>query len=57
MDSNLRRNLMANKGSLINFVTRPIALVVLILIIFSLFSQTRLYQKLVSSFNGNYKNI
>ena len=52
LDSNLRRNLMANKGSLVTFVTRPIALIVLLLIIFSLFSQTRLYNKFVSKLNN-----
>ncbi len=47
LDSNLRRNLMASKGSLINFVSRPIALIVLILIILSLFSQTPMYKSLM----------
>ena len=47
LDSNLRRNLMATNGSLINFVSRPIALIVLVLILFSLLSQTKMYKKMV----------
>lgn len=49
LDSNLRRALMASKGSLINFVTRPIAIVVIILILFSILSQTSLWKKFRSS--------
>lgn len=48
LDSNLRRSLMATNGSLINFVTRPIAIVVLIMIIFSFLSQTTIYQNIVN---------
>lgn len=46
LDSSLRRSLIATDGSMINYVTRPIALVVLALIIFSAFMQTPLYRKL-----------
>lgn len=44
MDSNMRRALIAADGSLINFVTRPIAIVVIILIVFSLLMQTPLWR-------------
>lgn len=47
LDSNLRRSLMASNGSLVNFFTRPIAIILLVLIFFSVFSQTRAYRKLV----------
>ena len=46
LDSNLRRALMADQGSLISFVTRPIALVVLVMIVFSMLMQTEFYHKL-----------
>ena len=47
LDSNMRRALIASNGSLINFVTRPIAIVVLVLIIFSLFMAVLLNQKMI----------
>ena len=49
LDSSLRRSLIAANGSLINYVTRPIALVVLVLIIFSAFMQTPWYHKLTAA--------
>lgn len=48
LDSNLRRNLMSTRGSLINFVTRPISIIVLLLITFSLISQTNFYKKIIA---------
>lgn len=55
LDSSLRRSLIATDGSLINYVTRPIALVVLCLIIFSAFMQTPLYGKLTTKLSGALK--
>ncbi len=46
LDSNLRRSLMASKGSLINFFTRPIAVILLIMIFYSFLKQTRFYNQL-----------
>ena len=46
LDSNLRRTLMASNGSMLGFVTRPIALIILVLILFSFLSQTGFYKKL-----------
>lgn len=51
LDSNLRRHLMANHGSLINFVSRPISLLVLVLIFLSLISQTKLYKRIINKNN------
>ena len=48
LDSNLRRALMASNGSLINFYTRPIAIILLLLIFFSVFSQTKAYKSLIA---------
>ena len=45
LDSNLRRALIGSNGSLAGFVTRPIALVVLVLILVSLLLQTPIFQK------------
>ena len=47
LDSNLRRSLMAANGSLVNFYTRPIAIILLVLIFFSVFSQTGVYRKMI----------
>jgi len=55
LDSSLRRSLIATNGSLINYVTRPIALVVLVLIVFSLFMQTPWYKKLTAKLSGVLK--
>lgn len=48
LDSSLRRSLIATDGSMINYVTRPIALVVLVMIILSAFMQTPAYHKLTA---------
>ena len=45
LDSNFRRSLMASNGSLENYFTRPIALIILFFLFFSFFFQTELYQK------------
>lgn len=55
LDSNLRRSLMASRGSLVNFFTRPIALVILIMILFSVFSQTNSYTKSKNWFKSHMK--
>lgn len=46
-DENLRRALMAHQGSLLPLVTRPIAVILLGLIAYSLLSQTRLLRRLL----------
>ncbi|MDR0720275.1 MAG: tripartite tricarboxylate transporter permease [Treponema sp.] len=45
-DSNFRRALQASQGSPIPFVTRPISVIVILLILFTMISQTGLYKKL-----------
>lgn len=45
-DSNFRRALQASQGGFAPFVTRPLSIVVLILIFFTIFSQTPIYHKL-----------
>jgi putative tricarboxylic transport membrane protein len=43
-DANLRRALIVSQGSLAPFFTRPVALVLLLLILFSVLSQTQMYR-------------
>jgi len=45
-DSNFRRALQASQGSFSPFVTRPISILVLFLIFFTMFSQTPVYKSL-----------
>lgn len=45
-DENLRRALMADQGSLLPFVTRPIALVLLGLIVYSLLGQAKILRRI-----------
>lgn len=45
-DSNFRRALQASQGSFIPFVTRPLSIAVLLLIFFTIFSQTPAYKTL-----------
>jgi len=47
-DANLRRGLMVSQGSLAPFFTRPVALVLLLIILFTFVSNTRLYRSLLS---------
>ncbi len=39
---------MAANGSLVNFFTRPIAVILLVLIFFSVFSQTGVYRRMLA---------
>lgn len=55
LDSNFRRSLMASNGSLVNFVTRPIALIILCFIAISLFIQTDLYKRLKNNVVKTFK--
>lgn len=48
-DSNFRRALQASQGSFTPFVTRPISIIVLLLIFFIMFSQTAVYKDLKSA--------
>ena len=48
-DSNFRRALQASQGSFTPFVTRPISIIVLLLIFFIMFSQTAAYKNLKSA--------
>jgi putative tricarboxylic transport membrane protein len=43
-DANLRRALIVSQGSLTPFFTRPVALVLLLLVLFSVLSQTQMYR-------------
>ena len=43
-DANIRRALIVSQGSIMPFFTRPVALVLLFLIFFSIFSQTETYR-------------
>lgn len=45
-DSNFRRALQASQGSFAPFVTRPLSIAVLLLIFFTIFSQTPAYKAL-----------
>jgi putative tricarboxylic transport membrane protein len=45
VDENLRRALIGTKGSLVPFVTRPVAAVLLLLILYSIASQTGWYRR------------
>lgn len=47
-DTNLRRALMSSGGSLLPFVTRPVAIVIDLMILFSLFGQTKFIKNMVS---------
>lgn len=49
-DSNFRRALQASQGSFTPFVTRPLSIIVLVLIFFTIFSQTPAYAKLKGMF-------
>jgi TctA family transporter len=42
-DSNFRRALQASQGGFTPFVTRPLSIIVLLLIFFTIFSQTPVY--------------
>lgn len=44
-DANLRRGLMVSKGSLAPFFTRPVALILVIVILFTFLSNTRWYEQ------------
>ncbi|MBW1995168.1 MAG: tripartite tricarboxylate transporter permease, partial [Deltaproteobacteria bacterium] len=55
-DANLRRALIVSQGSIIPFFTRPVALVLLVLIFFSVVSQLEVYRKFRQSlFKGLWK--
>lgn len=56
-DSNFRRALQATRGSFTPFFTRPLALLVLALIFFTIFSQTPPYQKLKSKLTRKKKSM
>lgn len=53
LDSNLRRALMAANGSLTGFFTRPIAIILLVLIFLSVFSQTPAWRALKAKLRRN----
>lgn len=46
-DANLRRGLMVSQGSLAPFFTRPVALILLLIIMFTFISNTKVYKKLL----------
>lgn len=46
-DSNLRRGLMVSKGSLLPFVTRPVCLILIAVIVLTVVSQTQWYKRII----------
>lgn len=48
VDQNLRRGLMVSKGSLLPMITRPFALMLVIVCVLMFVSQTRLYKRMVT---------
>jgi putative tricarboxylic transport membrane protein len=54
-DENIRRALLASKGSLEPFYTRPIAVICIIAIAFSFFSQTSAYQRMTAAIGRKLK--
>jgi putative tricarboxylic transport membrane protein len=48
-DANLRRGLMVSQGSLAPFFTRPVALILVLVIAFTFISNTSIYRKVVDS--------
>lgn len=56
-DSNIRRALVASKGSLAPFYTRPIAVICLIAIAWSFLSQTKLWKKGMAALGSRLKGI
>lgn len=50
LDQNLRRSLILTKGNIIPFFTRPISLVLVLLILFTVVSRMRFFQKLWRSY-------
>jgi putative tricarboxylic transport membrane protein len=47
-DANLRRGLMISRGSLMPFFTRPVALILLLIIIFTFVSNTEVYKTFIA---------
>ena len=45
-DTNLRRALMVSKGSFLPVLTRPVALILFLVIVIMIFSQTKLYKRI-----------
>jgi len=54
-DANLRRGLMVSQGSLAPFFTRPVALILVLVIAFTFISNTSIYRKLIDSFKQRNK--
>ena len=48
-DTNLRRALMVSKGSFLPVFTRPVALILFLVVVFMIFSQTSVYAKISKS--------
>ncbi|MBN2049237.1 MAG: tripartite tricarboxylate transporter permease [Spirochaetales bacterium] len=56
-DSNLRRALMVSKGSFLPVFTRPVALILFLVILFMIVSQTPLYNRFVVKLKGRVKRV
>jgi putative tricarboxylic transport membrane protein len=54
-DSNLRRALMVSKGSFLPVLTRPVSLILFLVIVVMIFSQTPLYSRMMKSLSGLFK--
>jgi putative tricarboxylic transport membrane protein len=51
-DANLRRALMVSKGSFLPIVTRPVCLILIMIILLTVVSQTKGYKKLIMKISG-----
>jgi putative tricarboxylic transport membrane protein len=45
LDENLRRGLILNAGSLVPFITRPISIILIIFILMTLFSRSKIFKQ------------
>jgi putative tricarboxylic transport membrane protein len=56
-DQNLRRALMVSQGSFAPVFTRPVALILFIVIVYTVLSQLPFYRKLVSRIKGKLTSV
>jgi putative tricarboxylic transport membrane protein len=54
-DANLRRGLMVSQGSLAPFFSRPVALILLIVIVLTFITNMGFYKKLMTNLKGRLK--
>ncbi len=56
-DENLRRFLMVNQGDFLPIFTRPVSLILIIVIVLTIFSQTKTYKKITGKLFGKFKPV